>query len=444
MKLSSLFLFLCTCYFGSDAQIITTIAGGGSVIGTGIPAISASIGAVNGGAFDKDGNLYVCEVIGHKVKKISTDGIITTIAGTGLSGYNGDGIQATAAKLTNPTSVAFDKTGNLYISDAGNNRIRKINITTGIITTLAGNGTSGYNGDNIPATSAQLNGMNEICTDSTGNIYIVDASNFRVRKVNPSGIITTIAGSGGFSSLGTGDGAAATAATFNFISGIALDKSENIYVGDWNAAKVRKIDKSGIISTVAGNGNYIYAGDNIIATSAQINPVRIAFDRTNHLVIADKYNRRVLRVNSNGKIYCVAGNGAIDNTGDAGPALGASIDFPSGLAYDTCGNLYIAVCSNKGRIRKVSFSPDCIPMAVAEVTETTPTIYPNPATATVTINAGVAIAHISICNAVGQQVLELHPTGGKKSVEANVPHLPAGIYVVMVNGLYAGKMVKAD
>jgi hypothetical protein len=427
-------------------QIITTIAGNGvtsGISGDGGPATLASINGANGGAFDKNGNYYVCDVLGHRVRMITPTGIITTVAGIGFSGISGDGGSATSAKLDNPSAVAIDKFGNIFINDVNNFKIRKIDVTTGLISTIAGTGTSGYNGDNIPASNAKLGGVQDICIDNSGNLYIADQVNFRVRKISTSGIITTVAGNGSFSSTGPISSGPATTASFNFLSSLAIDKAGSIYIGDRNANRVWRVNSSGNISIVAGNGNYMYIGDNIPATNAQLNPVRLTFSRGNELVIADKSNLRVLKVDDLGIIHNIAGNGMSGYSGDGVSATASSLDFPAGVIYDTCGNLYIAESTNR-RVRKVSFNPDCIPMAVPEVMGTTPTIYPNPATATVTINAGVAITHISISNAVGQQVLELHSTGGKKSVNTNVQHLPAGIYVVMVNGLYAGKMVKGE
>jgi sugar lactone lactonase YvrE len=352
-------LFIVLSCFTSatvSAQTITTFAGTGTggPLGDGGPATAASILAANSGAFDKHGNYYVAEILGHRVRKIAPDGIITTVAGTGSSGYNGDNIPATTAKLFSPTAVAIDTGDNIYICDLSNLRIRRVDAVTGIITTFAGTGTLGYNGDNIPATSAQIAASQDICLDKLANLYIADQGNNRIRKVDASGTITTVAGYGGFSSTGTGDGGPATNATFNFIFGIALDDTGNIFIADYNGAKVRKVNTAGFISTVAGTGTYPYIGDNIDAASAQMNPTKLTFDKAGHLTIADKYSRRVYKIDDLNVLHLIAGNGAAGFAGDNGPATAASTDFPAGLVYDDCGNLLIAESTNY-RVRKITY-----------------------------------------------------------------------------------------
>jgi hypothetical protein len=353
-----LFLFtLALSHFVANAQIISTFAGCGTctIPGDGGPATAAAVSAPNSGAFDKYGNYYYAEILNQKVRKISTLGIISTVAGIGGSGGStGDGGPATAARLSSPTSVILDTLGNLYIADLNNMKVRKVNITTGIITTIAGNGTGAFSGDGGAATAASLWGPQDICLDKYGNLYIADQVNIRVRKVSTAGIISTFAGNGGFSATGTGDGGAATTATFNFISGLVADDTGNIYIADFNAGKVRKVNTSGIISTFAGNGTATYIGDNIPATSAQFSPLRLGINDSGNIVIGDKYNRRVYRVDHSGILHTIAGNGATGYSGDGGPATAASIDFPGGIVFDACGNLYIPEV-NDNRIRKVTF-----------------------------------------------------------------------------------------
>jgi sugar lactone lactonase YvrE len=424
-------------------QMITTIAGGGVAVNTGDggSAIIANISYPVGGFFDKNGVYYFStNSTGNSIRKITPDKNIYLVAGTGASFYSGDNGPATAATLNRPQAVAIDKMGNVYIADAGNNRIRKVNSSTGIISTIAGTGMGGFSGDGGHATSAKLLSPQDLCFDSKGNLYIAENANARVRKIDTSGIITTVVGTGTvFSSAG---GGRADTTSIVGVSGLCVDQYDNLYIADWQS-RVYKVTSSGIITTVVGNGISGYSGDGGSAISASTIPLKVTADKLGNIYIAEYDQNRIRKVNAAGIIYTIAGNGSPSYSGNGELAVSSQVDHPAGIAADSCNNIYIADCRNH-RIRKIAFNPDCIPMAVAEVTETTPTIYPTPATATVTINAGVAIAHISICNAVGQQVLELHPTGGKKSVEANVQHLPAGIYVVMVNGLYAGKMVKGE
>ncbi len=247
------------------SQNINTFAGCISVpcsgLGDGHPATAANLTDPAQGVFDKFGNYYFAEPTGHRIRKINGAGIITTVAGNGASGFTGDGMPATTALINEPTAVIVDSIGNFYIADAGNNRIRKVDITTGIITTIVGNGTGAFYGDGGQATAAEIWGVQNICFDKYFNLYIVDAFNHRVRKVNTSGIITTFAGNGSITPLGTGDGGPATSATFALIAGVAADYNGNIYVADYNAGKVRKIDTLSIITTFAGSGVPTNAGD---------------------------------------------------------------------------------------------------------------------------------------------------------------------------------------
>ena len=237
-----------------NAQIINTIAGTGilSYSGDGGAAIVANLNVPQGLAIDTLGNIYVCDILNHRIRKINELGVISTFAGTGSMGFSGDGGPATAAQLNTPYNITLDRYGNVYVADGDNNRIRKINCS-GIISTIAGNGSSGYSGDGGAATIAALFHPSGIVVDSSMTVFFTDARNNRVRKISSSGIITTIAGSGlaGFS----GDGGAATAAIIDYPVGIFLDHDHTIYFADYNNSRIRKIDTLGIISTVAGTGS---------------------------------------------------------------------------------------------------------------------------------------------------------------------------------------------
>ncbi len=280
-------------------------------------------------------------------------GVINTIAGNGTAGYSGDNGSALNAELQSPSCVAVDSKWNVYIADVYNNRIRKIAASTGVITTVAGNGTAGYSGDGGAATNAELNYPSGVAIDGAGNIYIVDGSNFVVRKVTAStGIISTIAGNG---SLGySGDGGAATNAEMMPLS-VAVDSGSNFYISDFYNV-IRKVTVStGIITTVAGNGTAGYGGDNGAATKAELRyPTDIAFDSSGNMYIADDGNFRIRKI-SNGIITTVVGNGTGGYSGDGGPATSAELRYASGIAIDGSGNLYIADSSNN-RIRKVTAS----------------------------------------------------------------------------------------
>src|SRR5437762_4140887 len=265
---------------------------------------------------------------------------INTVAGGGA----GDGGDATSANLNSPAGVALDASGNLYIADLGNERIRKVAAATGIITTVAGNGVFGFAGDGGAATNANLSVPSGVAVDASGNLYIADNSNHRIRKVTAAtGIITTVAGNG--SPSFAGDGGAATSASLNSPSGVALDASGNLYIADFFDNRIRKVDAaSGIITTVAGNGSFGFAGDGGAATNASLSgPAGVAVDAGGNLYIAAYSNHRIRKVDAaTGIITTMAGNGNPTFAGDGGAATSASVYVPTGVALDASGNLYIA------------------------------------------------------------------------------------------------------
>ena len=302
-------------------------------------------------AVDGAGNLYIADFNNHRIRKVNSAGVISTVAGTGTAGFSGDGGAATSAQLRNPQDVVLDAAGNLYIVDTGDHRIRKVN-SAGVISTVAGSGTSGFSGDGGAATAAQLNQPRGVALDGTGNLYIADWANHRIRKVDvSSGNISTVAGTGtaGFS----GDGGAATSAQLDNPYGVAVDGASNLYIADGGNHRIRKVNSSGNISTVAGTGTAGFSGDGGAATSAQLdNPYVVALDGAGNLYIADGGNHRIRKVNSAGVISTVAGSGAQGFGGDGGAATAALLNFPIDVAPDALGNLYIAEWVNN-RIRKV-------------------------------------------------------------------------------------------
>ncbi|HEX8517110.1 MAG TPA: hypothetical protein VF868_13015 [Bacteroidia bacterium] len=280
--------------------------------------------------------------------------IIYTIAGTGTAGYNGDNISASGAKLSSPTAVAVDTAGNIYIADQVNFRIRRIT-PTGVITTIAGTGVSGFSGDGGLATLAKISGAYDLWVDRYGNVYFTDTGNNMIRKISTSGIITRIAGLPGPAGF-SGDGGLATSAKLNFPIGIAVDTAGNVYIGDANNNRVRKIDVSGIITTYAGTGVAGAAGDGGFATSAQLsNNGKMDFDKSGNLYISDNGSRKVRKIDLAGIISTVAGNGSGGSTGDGGLATSASFSYPFAISVDTTGNLFISDYTNK-RVRKVNTS----------------------------------------------------------------------------------------
>jgi RHS repeat-associated protein len=340
-------------------NLIETVAGSAEdgYSGDGGPATEAQLYLPSGLAFDASGNLYIADSSNHRIRKIDQNGIITTVAGNGREGFGGDGREATSAKLNHPRDVTFDAAGNLYIADQWNHRIRKVD-QSGIITTVAGKRSSGYSGDGGPAAEAELDNPTSVAIDAAGNLYIADQSNYRIRKVDQNGIITTVAGNG--SENYSGDGGPAIQTGLGPINNIAVDTAENLYIavgylsGGYNNDRIVKVDQSGIITTVAGNGTKGYSGDGGLATQAQLSlPIGVALDAAGNLYIADHFNTRIRKVDQSGIISTVAGNGDWGLSGDGGPASYAALGILSGVTSDASGNLYI---SDTNKIRKVALS----------------------------------------------------------------------------------------
>ncbi|MET9469515.1 RICIN domain-containing protein [Streptomyces sp. NPDC006544] len=332
---------------------ITTVAGTGDAGAAGDdgPAVAARLDRPYGLAMDNTGTLYFSDYNNHCVRRVTTDGRIRTVAGTGTAGYGGDHGPALSAQLDGPREVAVDRAGNLYIADSENNRIRKVTVD-GQIGTVAGTGTAGFSGDGGLAVAAELNCPYGVAVDSTGNLYIADTDNHRVRQVTPDGQIRTVAGTGtpGFS----GDGGPAAAAQLNSPYGVAVDGAGDLYLTDAENHRVRRVAGDGTISTVAGTGTGGFSGDGGPAASAQLDfPLGVAADTTGTLYVSDHNNHRVRRVAGDGTISTVAGTGTDGFRGDGGPAASAQLNYPFGLAVDCVGALYIADYVNN-RVRKVA------------------------------------------------------------------------------------------
>jgi sugar lactone lactonase YvrE len=328
------------------------VAGGGNAgLGDGGPATSAQLGEPSGVAIDAAGNLFIADTYNQRIRKVTPGGVISTVAGNGIQGYSGDGGPATSAQLSYPSGLAIDTAGNLFIADWENNCVRKVT-PTGVISTVAGGGNAGL-GDGGPATSAQLATPMGVAVDAAGNLFIADTGNARVRKVTPGGVINTVAGIGPWPPwYYLGDGIPATSAQLSYPLGVAVDAAGNLFIADTDNNRVRKVI-GGVINTIAGNGTFGYSGDGGPATSAQLyRPMGVAVDAAGNLFIADTYNNRVRKVTPAGIISTVAGTGDQGFYGDGGPATSAAFYEPTGVAVDTAGNLFIADWGNNC-VRKV-------------------------------------------------------------------------------------------
>lgn len=355
-----------TASSGVHAQNIYTYAGiaspMGGYTGDGNYAVMAQLSGPAGIAVAPSGVVYICDGRNAVVRKVSTSGIISTFAGNGTAGYSGDGGAATDASIS-PTAVAVDRSGNVYVVDNRNNVVRKID-GSGTINTIAGDGTGGYTGDGAAASAAELNRPSGIAIDTAGNIFISDSRNFVVRKINTSGVISTYAGSGTAGS--TGDGGAASSATFNRPGALAVKTDGTLYVADGQSNVIRAISASGTINAFAGTGTAGYSGDGAAATAATLsNPNGLAVDGSGNVYVADGVNNVVRKINGSGVISTYAGNHNPGYYGDGGAATLARLQGPNWVAVDASANLYITDGGNNV-IRRVG-------EAVRSITITTAT-----------------------------------------------------------------------
>ena len=376
----SLFVTLLLTFY-AHGQIITTIAGSsGTSLGDGGPATNASLIGPFDVALDGKGNYYITDGYHDRIRKVDSAGTITTVAGSGMTGYNGDNIPATTAMLDKPIGILVDHQGNIYFSDAFNHRVRKVD-TAGTITTIAGNGNTVYNGDNIAAVSAAINDPHFLALDDSGNLFIAEYDGHRIRKVNASGIISTIAGTGigGYS----GEGGQATAASINMPFGIVVD-SGSIIFSDAQEDVVRRVDASGIITTIAGSPLATALGDGGPATAAMLNgPTGLTLDAAGNLYIADGSLYRVRRVDRYTRIIStIAGTGVLGFSGDGGPAINAQVKQPGGMAFDSSGNMYIADFGNY-RVRFIDNA--ALSVAFPSPSAASISVFPNPSSGSFTI-----------------------------------------------------------
>jgi len=337
---------------GAATNNISTVAGTGmgGFAGDGGAAAAAQLEDPSGVAATADGGFLIADTINHRVRRVSPGGIISTVAGTGTGGFSGDDAAATSAQLNVPRGVAVTADGGFLIADTFNNRVRRVS-PAGTISTVAGNGTRGFAGDGGAATSAQLNFPRGVAASADGGFLIADTENSRVRRVSPAGTISTVAGTAtaGFA----GDGGAATSAQLDSPRGVAASADGGFLIADTGNERVRRVSRTGTISTVAGNGMAGFAGDGSAATSAQLNfPFGVAASADGGFLIADTFNNRVRRVSPAGTISTVAGTATAGFAGDGGAATSAQLRSPLGVALAADGDYLIADTDND-RVRRV-------------------------------------------------------------------------------------------
>ncbi|MFF3007804.1 NHL repeat-containing protein [Kitasatospora sp. NPDC057940] len=323
---------------GLAQGVIATVVGGGNHVDIPADRLAAQVmlGHASRPAVDKDGNLYYPDQLRHWVCKVTPQGSVTTVAGTGAAGYTPDGGPAAAAKLNFPAGVAVDDAGNVYIADQLNHMVRKVS-TAGVISRVD---------------APQIRVPADVAVDADGSLYIAEYGGHRISKVDAKGVVTTIAGNGqaGFA----GDGGPATAARINSPIGVAVDGGGNVYIAEYAGHRVRKVDAGGVITTVAGTGTPGYVSDGGPATATPLNtPKGVAVDDAGNVYIADSANHRIRKVAPDGVITTVAGDGIAGYAGDGGPATAARLYSPGGVVLDRTGNLYIADTGN-ARIRGVT------------------------------------------------------------------------------------------
>jgi sugar lactone lactonase YvrE len=408
--MKALFFSLLVIVSNLKTQNIYSYAGNGMAgsSGDGGLAITANLSYPSGVAADSMGNIYIADQFNNRIRKINSSGIISTIAGNGIGGFSGDGSAAILAQLHGPTGVAIDKSGNIYVADYNNNRIRKIN-NLGIITSIAGNGILGFSGDSGLATAAKINGPYGVAVDTFGNIFVADYWNNRIRKINSSGIITTAAGGGTVYPLTGGT------ATLTFVdrpSGIATDISGNFYFSVTNSENgILRVNPAGILTRMHGGKAY-----------------GIATDITGNVYCADKSENLIKKVVSFSLSTTIAGTGTSGFSGDGGPAVAAEINNPSGVAVDRFGNIYIAdynnnkirvVCVNNCNLAGVSYLSNLYDKI---------SIFPNPCSGLfyVKIEDEIANGEMELTNLFGEKVYSQSVRQGINRIELSF--FPKGIF----------------
>jgi len=435
VRLAIAALFISGAFSFATGQTITTIAG--DTLGYGGdagPAVKASLNYPSAVAVNARGNIFISDENNDRLRMVDgKTGIIITLAGTGTGGFSGDNGPAADAQINGPSGIAFDKEGNIYFADECNARIRRIDIKTRVITTVAGNGLQAYSGDGGPAADASFIHPSGLAIDAAGNMYIADWGSNTIRKIDAvSGNIITIAGSGEPGS--GGDGGLAKLAKLNGVNEVAVDNKGNLYMTDSYNNRVRRIDlKTGIIYTVAGTGDMGYSGDGAIGTDAEVSgPTGVTTDTAGNVFFCDWGNSCVRRIDySTGVITTVAGRGEAGHSGDGGPAVLAYMSKAEGVAVDAQGNLYIAD-DNNNRIRKVEAALQ-IPVIGYNPDNSDMLMYPNPASNNVSVVVNAPLqqgATFSCYDIMGREMWSVPAEANAKIETLDTSALTAGVYLL--------------
>jgi sugar lactone lactonase YvrE len=403
------------------AQVVSTFAGSGNVGSTDGTGTYDSFYWPQGLAVDGSGHVYVADGSNNRIRMITPGGVVSTFAGS--LGAGSDNGTVSVARFFNPTGVAIDGSGNVYVADQNNHLIRKIT-PVGVVSTLAGSGSQGF--ANGIGTAASFSFPSEIAVDGLGNVYVADQDNFRIRKITPAGVVSTFAGSSvaGFAN-GTG-----TAASFSPLTGLALDVSGNVYVADYGNHSIRKITPAGVVSTLAGSGSQ--GSSDGTGTAASFNyPTRVVVDGSGNVYVADRTNNLIRKITPTGVVITLAGSGSVGSANGMG--IAASFNGPSGVAIDGSGNLYVADTYNN-RIRKITG----IPTGIEELIFVSGIkLYPVPARQNLTLvltlqcEGDLRLELINI-SAVKVACVEGNYGAGFNELTLAIGTLPAGIYVANV------------
>ena len=336
----SAFCVICLFVIKINAQVVSTYAGNGVPGSTDGSALFATFEDPHGIYINSAGDIYIADQNSHKIRKITSAGVVSTFAGSGVAGStNGTG---TSASFNRPRGICADASGNLYIADSFNHKIRKIT-SAGAVTNFAGSGIAGST--DATGAAASFNGPRGICADASGNIYVTDEGNHKIRKITPAGVVTTFAGTG---ISGAVDGPVATA-SFNVPQGICIDGSGNFYVADRNNNSIRKISSTGVVSTLAGSGTAGFVDGTGVAASFN-KPVSVYANSTGDIFVSDQNSHAIRKITPTGVVTTIAGSGVVGSTNGTGTA--ASFNFPAGLCLNSSGDIFVADLGNH-KIRKI-------------------------------------------------------------------------------------------